>query len=425
MSSNDATRTRFERRAVPHHPGVFWRTKNGSTPTKPYQAIYRNGEGRQISRSGFGKIGDADAWLAEQRANRARGIVVRSNSMTVREWGERWIANHATLTDGSRRLNEQRLRDYVYPVIGQRRLGGANGISKHDVLAVKRSMEAEPVSATSSRRRTKELSANTIKGTLSMMSAMFQAAVDEDRLGVNPVRQLGVNQRKPRGRGKRPMVILEQKEIVALIRAAAGSGGYFGPMIATAIYTGMRLGELAGLVWADVRIHGIDRDAPYLVVRGQLLRGFDDTGRRTFGRRGLKSKGDEVTRQIRIPPSLADRLRTWRAASPSSTDDDFVFVTAAGLPPSDSTVRANFYRARDLVGIDRGMSFHNLRDTHASMLFREGSPITEVAARLGHTDAQGNPNPATTLQHYAHLFDSRTSNDEMMERLEARASRSW
>ncbi|HJX49708.1 MAG TPA: hypothetical protein VJ375_17860 [Gaiellaceae bacterium] len=30
---------------------------------------------------------------------------------------------------------------------------------------------------------------------------------------------------------------------------------------------------------------------------------------------------------------------------------DFVFVSAAGSPPSDSTVRSNFYRARKAAGL--------------------------------------------------------------------------
>jgi integrase len=114
-------------------------------------------------------------------------------------------------------------------------------------------------------------------------------------------------------------------------------------------------------------------------------------------------------------------LRTPQAASPSSTDPDFVFVSAAGSPPSDSTVRSNFYRARKAAGLNPAMRFHDMSDTHASMLIRDGRPITEIAARLGHTKKDGSPNPATTLAHYAHLFDAATSADETCERLEARA----
>ena len=84
--------------------------------------------------------------------------------------------------------------------------------------------------------------------------------------------------------------------------------------------------------------------------------------------------------------------------------------------------RDRVYRARKTAGLNPAMRFHDMRDTHASMLIRDGRPITEIAVRLGHTKKDGSPNPATTLAHYAHLFDAATSADETCERLEARAA---
>ena len=144
-STDPPPSSRFARQAVPKHPGVYWRTKNGRRPTPPYQAIYRNQEARQIAKSGFPTIESAEAWLAQQRTDKNRGILVKPNSKTVQEWAELWLANHPNLSPGTRRLHEQRLRDYVYPVIGRRRLSGSSGLTKHDVLAVKRTMEAPPV----------------------------------------------------------------------------------------------------------------------------------------------------------------------------------------------------------------------------------------------------------------------------------------
>jgi integrase len=423
LSAERATPARFKRQAVPKHPGVYWRIQNGRRPTPPYQAIYRNHEGRQVAKSGFPTIESAEAWLAEQRTNKTRGILVKPNSMTVQQWATLWLANHPDLSPGSRRLNEQRLRDYVYPVIGRRRLGGSNGVTKHDVLAVKRTMEAPPAAASSSRRKKVELSQNTIKGVLAMLSAMFQAAVDEDQMAFNPVRQLGTNQRKAKAKPQRRMVIVEPHEIPNLISAAAEGPHYFGVMVFAALFSGMRLGELQGLRWDDVHIHGQNKAKPYIVVHGQLLRQKDeDTGTTVFEQRGLKSKHDHITRTLRIPRQLGDHLRRWRAASPRSTGQDFVFVSAAGSPPSDSTIRSNFYRARKAAGLNPAMRFHDMRDTHASMLIRDGRPITEIAVRLGHTKKDGSPNPATTLAHYSHLFDAATSAEETCERLEARAA---
>ena len=282
-----------------------------------------------------------------------------------------------------RRLHEQRLRDYVLPVIGRRKLSGSNGVTKHDVLAVKRTMEdAARCCQLIATQKEKELSQNTIKGVLSMLSAMFQAAVDEDEMALNPVRQLGINQRKAKAKPQRRMVIVEPDQIPKLIAAAAEGPHYFGVMVFAALFTGMRLGELRGLRWADVHIHGHNTEKPYIVVRGQLLRRKDeDTGITVFEQRGLKSKDDPVARNLRIPRQLADQLRKWRAASPCSTNEHFVFVTTAGSPPSDSTIRSNFYRARTAASLNPAMRFHDMRDTHASMLIRDGRPITQIAVQ--------------------------------------------
>ena len=126
-STDPPPSSRFARQAVPKHPGVYWRTKNGRRPTPPYQAIFRNQEARQIAKSGFPTIESAEAWLAQQRTDKNRGILVKPNSKTVQEWAEHWLAHHPNLSPGTRRLHEQRLRDYVYPVIGRRRLSGSNG----------------------------------------------------------------------------------------------------------------------------------------------------------------------------------------------------------------------------------------------------------------------------------------------------------
>ena len=133
-----------------------------------------------------------------------------------------------------------------------------------------------------------------------MLSAMFQAAADEDEMAFNPVRQLGINQRRPKATPQRQMVILEPAEIPKLISAAAAGPTYFGVMVFAAIFTGMRLGELRGLRWGDVHIHGDDKAKPYILVRGQLVREKDeDTGKTVFAQRALKSKDDSFTRRLR------------------------------------------------------------------------------------------------------------------------------
>src|SRR5438034_938261 len=64
---------------------------------------------------------------------------------------------------------------------------------------------------------------------------------------------------------RRPMRVLDSKEIGSLLRAAPGLGSR--ALLATALFTGLRQSEQLGLVWSDVGF-----DAGYVRVRKQLSR---------------------------------------------------------------------------------------------------------------------------------------------------------
>lgn len=60
----------------------------------------------------------------------------------------------------------------------------------------------------------------------------------------------------------------------------------------------------------------------------------------------------------------------------------------------------------------RGMTFHVLRHTFASILIAHGHDVVFVSRQLGHA------NPSITLKVYAHLFDAERHADEARTRLQ-------
>ena len=110
------------------------------------------------------------------------------------------------------------------------------------------------------------------------------------------------------------MRILERDEIARLLAAAPER---YRALLATAIFTGLRLGELLGLTWGDV-----DFDAGLVRVRKQL------------GRDGVlvPPKTDQAVRDVVLMPALGRMLREHKLASPCSRPSDFVFVTLRGTP---------------------------------------------------------------------------------------------
>ena len=169
------------------------------------------------------------------------------------------------------------------------------------------------------------------------------------------------------------------------------------PLIATALFSGLRLMELLGLRWQDV-----DLEHGYLRVRNQL------------GRDG-KLKGLKTTaggRDVVLFPELASFLRRHKAASRFSQPHHFVFTSATGTPLNHrNTETRGFDTAITSAGLDRDRNskpvLHDCRHTFASLLIAQGLDVVFVSRQLGHST------PATTLRVYAHLFDKANHADGM------------
>jgi integrase len=174
-------------------------------------------------------------------------------------------------------------------------------------------------------------------------------------------------------------------------------------VIATAIFTGLRQGELLGLTWAD-----IDFDSGLVHVRCQLDRSGDRTAPKT----------PQAYREVVLMPSLARVLRQQKLASAFSTSDDPVFATLGGRPMNYRNVtRRGFAAAVEKAKLDRPgeprLRFHDLRHTFASLLIAEGLNIVYVSRQLGHAT------PSFTLNVYSHLFDRAEHTRRASDALEA------
>ena len=102
----------------------------------------------------------------------------------------------------------------------------------------------------------------TIRGVLTPLGRILGHAARRGVIASNPMLRLERGERPAVGR--REQRVLTREEIGQLLAAARG---VFRPLLATAVFTGLRLGELLGLVWANV-----DFDAGFIRVRRQLDR---------------------------------------------------------------------------------------------------------------------------------------------------------
>jgi integrase len=166
------------------------------------------------------------------------------------------------------------------------------------------------------------------------------------------------------------------------------------PIVALALTTGMRRGELLALRWEDIDLKG---------ETVKVERSLEETAA------GLRFKGPKTLhgrRPISLPPIAVDALRAHRTqrlelrmalgqgrAEPSA----LVFSTIEGAPLSPDNLSRDWRRVSLAKGLPR-VTFHALRHSHASALIASGLDVLTVSRRLGHSS------PVVTLTTYAHLF---------------------
>lgn len=153
-------------------------------------------------------------------------------------------------------------------------------------------------------------------------------------------------------------------------------------LYATAVYTGMRAGELAGLRWSDV-----DFDRRTINVR----RSYDG-----------KTKTRASRRFVPIVDALLPTLREWHA----ECSGELVFPNAAGNMHDQSAriFQETLHRVLDRAGFVRpteGRSrhvihFHSLRHTFACHWRLNGGALDDLIRVLGHTSK-------AMTEHYANV----------------------
>lgn len=174
-----------------------------------------------------------------------------------------------------------------------------------------------------------------------------------------------------------------EDEILRLLRAAKEEGREAFALYATAAYTGMRKGELAGLQWDDVNF-----EKRLITVQ----RSFDGP-----------TKTGEV-RYVPILDVLLPILREWRLVCPGG----LVFPNRDGTMYCEAgrVFQEIFHRVLEAAGFPKTVkpngrtkwyiTFHGLRHTFASHWMMGGGDLFKLQKILGHKS------PLMTMR-YAHL----------------------
>lgn len=166
-------------------------------------------------------------------------------------------------------------------------------------------------------------------------------------------------------------------------------------LLAMAVVTGMRRGELLALRWSNIDferghllvLHSVDFIAGHGFVEG-------------------KPKTTAGKRVVSLPVFLLEMLKQHRtqqleeqAAIADWVDNDLVFPNLKGGYLSPNHMVEAFRKLLEEAGLPR-LRFHDLRHSAATILLARGVNIKVVSELLGHSDI------VITLRTYGHLLPS-------------------
>lgn len=244
------------------------------------------------------------------------------------------------------RSYEAALRDHIVPRLGQARLAD---VQHREVQRIADDL------------LTRGRDSSTIRNAVMPLRVIFRRAVEDGDLAVSPCTHL----RLPAVRGRRERISSPQ-EAERLLAALPERDR---PIWATALYAGLRRGELMALRWADVDLaNGLIR----------VERAYDEKAHVK-----IEPKNRAGRRTVPIVGALRDILVAHKAKQGQA--DGLVFGGDTPFQPSNLWRRAQ--PAWKRAGLEP-IGFHEARHTFASVLIAAGVNAKAITTYMGHASIQ-------------------------------------
>ncbi len=333
-----------------------------------YQAWVWLPRERKKVRKTFKREAEAKSWRTEALSVRAKGGLRVPKPTTVQQAWEAWFKGAVARTVTNRsgdpykpsalRSYEQAMRLRVLPEFGDVRL---TELHRPDLQEFVNGLVAEGKNP------------STIQVTLLPLRAIFRRALSLDELAVNPCSGLQL----PAVRGRRERYASPEEAEALIAAVPAGDRAIW----ATAMYAGLRRGELRALRAEDV-------DLASGVIR--VEHGWDPAE----GEIDLKSSAGR--RKVPISAVLRDFLDEHLAGSGRSGSER-IFGATSARPFVGEKLSERADKAWEAAGLTR-ITLHECRHTFASLMIAAGVNAKALSTFMGHAKI------SITLDRYGHLM---------------------
>ncbi len=287
--------------------------------------------------------------------------------MKYHVWLEKWLTCYVGpyVKERTYQKYENQIRLHILPALGEWELEelSAERLQRFVVSLMKKGMAA-----------------NSINGVITIVKTSLKSAVSLDMV----VKQYADCIQRPKVKEKKVECFskTEQRKIEEyVLKKMPNKPKLFG--IILCLYTGLRIGELLALTWADIdfsqRSMSVTKSCRDVWTDGKYNKAIDTP----------KTKSSE--RRIPLPKQLIKHLKDLKKISCS----DYVIGGQRACGASIRSYQKSFEGILKKLKIEH-KSFHSLRHTFATRAIECGMDIKTLSEILGHK------NPTVTLTRYTH-----------------------
>jgi integrase len=333
--------------------------------------VYKRQDGRwcaQVSLSGkritkYAKTQrECHDWVREITNKIEHGMSFDATQLTLERFMQSWLdGKDLSIRQNTARNYRRYAEQDILPVIGKMRL--QNILPAH-VRQLYLRMQAEGKGS------------RTIQLVHATLHCALKQAVRERLIGYNPMDAV----ERPKVETKEFHIFTESQARTFLESA---SGHPYEALFYLALTTGLRKGELLGLMWDDV-----DWEKGTLRVERQLQQAYSSSAvliptKTKADRRHIKvgKVGIALLKEHREMQELQKAL-----AGDSWKEHGMIFTTSIGTYIDQTKVSRAFKQILQQAGLP-DIRFHDLRHTSISTLLENGTPVNTVQSRAGHSKA--------------------------------------
>jgi integrase len=335
-----------------------------------YEAwVYAPRDGRKIRRT-FTNYAEARSWRADAKRQIDQGVLRAPGQQSLRQAAAAWlegaeggeVRNRSgdAYKPSTLRGYRQALEDRVLPLIGGEKL---SAITTSDLQLLVDRWQAEG------------LPASTTRNIIKPLQAIYRRAKSRGGLAVNPTRDLELPAPRPR-----EVEIISPAVAEKLLAALPAQDRC---VWATALYAGLRYGELRALRW-----HVVDVAGGTIEVR--------ESWDAKAGR--IEPKTRTSRRRVPMPATLRELLLDRRLENAAADGGALVFGRGEEEPFHAATLYRRADSAWKAADLTERLRLHQARHTYASFMIAAGVNAKALSQFMGHSSIK------VTFDLYGHLM---------------------